>query len=292
MLPEDCPLPSVTPTLDALVSGWRSHFWSADHEIQWLQAEQPLSAWLAPDVLLVGVVDAIGKASDGSPFFGEWKTANPREKKTWKQVWRKNPQSLTYGVLLNEAGQGGRRFTVRKAFKETPPTFDHAWYSYSESELAHWKTELLHLAGEIADLAKCAPKGPWSTNFRSCFKFGINYVCPFFEQGCDKEKWDFVPLNALEWAVAPFQRWGMTMPNGPQLAVDEAVRRLNTHEGRPVVVLSASQVETWLRCRERFRKHYVEGIVTPATEAMQLGSDFHSQLGSYYKELINGRAGG
>ena len=93
-----------------MTNGWISHFFSADRELRWHFAELEHSLWLTPNTLLVGRMDAGGENEAGL-FFGEWKTANPRERNTWKQVWRMNPQSLTYGVLANDYFQKtmGRR---------------------------------------------------------------------------------------------------------------------------------------------------------------------------------------
>src|SRR5260221_14457021 len=155
------------PTLDAtdIAAAWQSHFWSADHELTWIAAEVEHSLWLNENTLLVGRIDALGENENG-PFFGEWKTANPRERNTWKQVWRMNPQSLTYGVLAADwwakRGQSCAQFTVRKAFKSSPATFDHAWYSYNEAELAHWREQVVGIADEIRRLSYKA--GAWETN--------------------------------------------------------------------------------------------------------------------------------
>ena len=184
------------PETEAIVSGWVSHFWSADHSLTWHWAELEHSLWLTPNTLLVGRMDAGGENENGL-FFGEWKTANPRERNTWKQVWRMNPQSLTYGVLANDyfqrtMGRPCSQFTVRKAFKSSPATFDHAWYSYTDAELEHWREQLIKIGAEI----RAAGAGPWETNWDNCFKFGINYACPHFEDGCSKMKWD-IPVDAV-----------------------------------------------------------------------------------------------
>src|SRR5579864_623406 len=107
----------MTEPLDSLVSGWQRHFQAADATIEWLGVSETLQLELAPGVWLAGELDARGRNASGELFFGEWKTANPREKKTWKQVWRMNPQSLSYGVLAAAHWPEMQRFTVRKAFK-------------------------------------------------------------------------------------------------------------------------------------------------------------------------------
>lgn len=274
------------PTVQAMVGGWKSHFWAADHEIKWLDAERPMGAWLSPNTLLVGVVDAIGIDAGGKHFFGEWKTSSTFTKKSWKEMWRKNPQSLTYGVLLDADGSIGpaiRRFTVRKAFKESIPSYDHAWYSYEPLELAHWRTELLGIAEEIRGYEG---RQHWPTNFARCFQYGLNYVCPFFKMGCDRQDWGWIPEGAISVDS------GFIKPRGPDGAVKIMQEMIDRRGGPPfkqgeLVVLSASQTDTWLGCRERFRKEHVIGVRV-SNEALEYGGDFHEGLGSYYKSMIGG----
>lgn len=267
----------MTEPLDSLVRGWKQHFASADATIEWLHAELELQAELTPGVWLVGCVDAVGKTS-GELFFGEWKTANPREKKTWKQVWRMNPQSLSYGVLMSEWAKLGKypgqfqpceRFTVRKAFKENTPTYDHAWFRYSQAELTFWALQLIKIADQIRALGAYKP---WDTNFARCFKFGTNYACPFFECACNKLDWAGVPAGST---VGGDPTWSMTS------------QRARIHAADPhAIVLSPTTVVDWLDCREMYRRKYVE-LVTPArNDAVILGGDFHGELGRYYKSVI------
>jgi hypothetical protein len=269
--------------LPSLIEGWISHFWSADHSMQWLHAEHPIWFPLSPDTILVGVVDAIGINAEDKTFFGEWKTANPREKNTWKQLWRKNPQSLTYGVLVRSIYPGCHDFTVRKAFKPTSfkgklsePSYDHAWYTYSDAELDHWTLELLKIAHEIREYRTLLD--PWPTNFRSCFDYGLTYVCPFFAEGCDKHDWGFVPATAL--------RMDGRLKTLPPDARPWASNLLPSAASNHLVVLSASSVDTWLRCRERYRKHYEVGIDTESNDAAKLGTAIHSALGKHYRTMI------
>jgi hypothetical protein len=263
---------SETTQLLTLVGGWQQHFAAADRDIRWLHAERPITYWLTEDILLAGVIDADGITPDGERFFGEWKTASPREKKTWKQVWRKNPQSLTYGVLMDSAEPGCRSFTVRKAFKEAVPTYDHAWYSYSTQELNGWRDELCGIAAEMRAYAE-EGLAHWPLNFTNCFKYGPQYACPFFEQGCDKEQWGFVPVGSLQHKEQPFI----------EAALMSGQARING-----ALVLSPSRVSAWLSCREFYRKLYRQGIELPPTDALTLGGDFHHTLAQMYKEKIHG----
>ena len=265
--------------LDSLVRGWRSHFQSADQSIEWLHSELELSAELAPGVWLAGCVDAVGRTG-GELFFGEWKTANPREKKTWKHVWRMNPQSLSYGVLARSRWPEMERFTVRKAFKEQVPTYDHAWFRYSQAELEHWKLQLLAIAEEISGYLGPHPYqkyvGPWPTNWSRCFRYGEKYACPFFETACNKLSWAAVPSGATSGGDPT---WSFTGQRAAILARDPAA-----------IILSPTTVADWFDCREMYRRKYVE-LVTPAkNDAVVLGGEFHQELGKLYSSYIKEEA--
>lgn len=265
----------MSEPLDSLVRGWKQHFAAADQSIEWLHSELELEAELAPGVWLVGCVDAVGKTG-GELFFGEWKTANPREKKTWKQVWRMNPQSLSYGVLAAARWPGMERFTVRKAFKEQVPTYDHAWFRYSQAELAHWRFQLHRMAVEIRQYQEDVVRsGPWPTNFARCFKFGTSYPCPFFECACNKLDWAAVPAGST---VGGDPTWSMTGQRARILAANPEA-----------IILSPTTIVDWLDCREMYRRKYVE-LVTPAKgEALLLGGDFHSALAEYYRGFVTSK---
>jgi hypothetical protein len=259
----------MSEPLDSLVAGWKRHFAAADAAITWRGASERLEMELAPGVHLVGELDAWGDDANGELFFGEWKSANPREKKTWKQVWRMNPQSLSYGVLAAARWPGTRRFTVRKAFKEQVPTYDHCWYRYSDAELEHWRNQLIEIAGDIRRLNG---QVPWQTNWNRCFKFGVNYACAYFECACNK----------LDWAATPA---GSTLGGDPSWSATQ--QRAAIREKEPdAIVLSPTMVSDWLDCEELFRRNHVE-LVTPAkNESLVLGGEFHQALGEYYTSLI------
>lgn len=263
--------------LDSLVAGWKSHFWAADHEVQWLRSELEHSLWLQAHTLLVGRIDAIGQTPAGELFFGEWKTSSPRDKKTWKETWRLNPQSLTYGVLAEALYPDCHTFTVRKAFKENVPTFDHAWFHYSKEELAMWRTQLCLLSNEIRAYRKAETK-PWPLNLKYCHQFGQNYICPFFKEGCNRLKWDAEPAGT----VARISHLNVERRlNGIEA---EGSKAFNWDE---LVVLDATRVATWLGCRERFRREYVTNIVGAGSEALELGKEFHEQMATYYDSLVS-----
>jgi hypothetical protein len=266
----------MSEPLDSLVSGWQRHFAAADQTIDWLHAELELSAELAPGIWLAGCVDAVGRVND-ELFFGEWKTANPREKKTWKQVWRMNPQSLTYGVLCASRWPELRRFTVRKAFKEQYPSYDHAWFRYSDAELNHWRGQIIQAALEIQEYLGMNKYGdesivPWPTNFKHCFKFGVNYACPFFESACNRQEWGGMPAGAI---IGGDPSWSFTEQRTAIQARD-----------RQAIVLSATTIADWFDCRELYRKRNVELITPVKGEALILGGNFHTEIAKHYAGLI------
>lgn len=253
-----------------LARGWKSHFSAADRELTWLAAEQEFKVHLDMNTILVGKVDAIGRDGQGELFFGEWKTASKWGAKDWKQIWRMNPQSLSYGVLAESSYLGCRRFTVRKAFKSEPPTYDHAWFTYTPEELAYWREELKMIASEIRQYRLRNVSLPWPTNFNACFRYGAKYACPFFEPACSQLKWT-------------------EAPNGAVVQISEMREKARLNGVSPdLVILSPTAVSTWLECRERFRKHYEEGWTVPETEgdALWTGKTFHTIVGEYYQSLI------
>jgi hypothetical protein len=270
----------VSEPLDSLVAGWKRHFAAADATIRWGGASERLELELAPGVWLVGELDAWGHNAQGELFFGEWKTANPREKRTWKQVWRMNPQSLSYGVLAAARWPGMERFTVRKAFKETVPTYDHAWFKYEQTELVNWTIELNRIASEIRAYKQgqfgdstFIPAEPWPTNWKRCFMYGPNYACPFFETACNKQNWAAIPSGA---ANGGDPTWSATQQRERIQATDP-----------DAIVLSPTTVADWFDCREMYRRKYVE-LVTPAKgDALLLGGQFHDALSEYYSTLAS-----
>jgi len=264
----------MSEPLDSLVAGWKRHFAAADATIEWLHSPLQLQTELAPGVWLVGELDAIGRSQD-ELFFGEWKTANPRERKTWKQVWRMNPQSLSYGVLAATRWPELERFTVRKAFKEQVPTYDHAWFRYSQAELEHWRREVIQIATEIRSYGPALTLGrrpPWPTNFSRCFRYGPNYACPFFECACNKLDWAAVPAGATSGGDPT---WSMTQQHQAILAKDANA-----------IVLSPTTVADWFDCREMYRRKHVELVTPGKNDALTLGGAFHAELATYYTSFI------
>ena len=261
---------------ESLVQGWITKYWDADHEIDWLDSEIEHSVELTSNVLLMGRIDAVGRDVQKELFFGEWKTSKPEwrsRKGEWKQTWRLNPQSLTYGVLIQDKYPGCSKFTVRKAFKSDPPAYDHAWYRYSTEELEHWRRQLIRIGNRI----RTSSEGPWETNFNACFKYGSKLPCPWFEPACSKLNWSGKPDDAT-----------------PRISHLELERRLNEpdpvtqYKREDVIVLDATRVATWLDCHEKFRREYMENISPAPSEAMEIGKNFHDLLGEYYRQLAKG----
>lgn len=274
---------SATP--EELVEGWLTRFSKADASITWLDAEREFRIPLDPSghTILVGRRDAYGLTSDGEQFFGEWKSKAPppkNKREEWKATWRMNPQSLTYGVATEILNPGTRRFTVRMAFKSSPPTFDYEWFSYTTEEIAWWREELLRIAQEIRARRAGDPHGPWSPNFNHCFKYGVRYACPFFQEACSKLKWDVRPVGMIP-RVSHLQTERELQEEGRGTFGQAMDKRL--------VVIDATRVDTWINCHERYRReHEWEGGVMEGEkgEALAIGGAMHDLLEAYYRRKV------
>jgi len=122
---------------------------------------------------------------------------------------------------------------------------------------------------------------PWPTNFRSCFDYGVKYACPFFA-GCDHQDWNLVPVDA----VAVDGRLKTLPPDARPWGQEQLSNFSPSGASNELVVLSATSVETWLRCRERYRKHYEVGLDLPSNEAAALGKNFHHALAIHYRSMV------
>jgi hypothetical protein len=288
------------PMSEILVAGYLKYFAKADANITWLEAEREVELWLCSDdceachgkgydedghpcifskTVVMGKIDEVGKTEDGELFFMDLKTASPPPRNRtleWKQSWRMSPQALTYGLLMEEIYPGVRRFTVRRAYKSNPPTFDFEWFRYSTEEIQWWRSEVLRTADEIRRLRKGAQ--PWPPNFQRCFKYGLNYICPFFNPACSQLKWNAIPEGA-------------TPRTQSHLKIENEFMAANTGSfGQPlrkgIVVLGATKLETY-ECRERYRRNYEEGgVEEPRAIAKETGTDFHDLLRVRYVGLI------
>lgn len=254
------------PLSEQLAQQYISDFWSANHDITWLAVEEERQLQLDENTLLVGRVDARGRTPDGDLFFGEWKTASASKARRMadeKVKWRTDPQALTYGVLL---GPETQRFTVRWALKTPKPQTDFEWYSYTLQEVEHWRRQLLGIAGEIRDWRSIQTEA-WRTNRGNCYRYGVNYACPFIE-GC----------HALD-----FHRvYGN--PRVPHLEFERKLDKSNND----LVVLDASRVGDYLECPEAYRKKWEGRGFSETSEALIIGTDFHSLVATHLRSLIKG----
>jgi|HubBroStandDraft_4_1064222.scaffolds.fasta_scaffold94992_3 hypothetical protein len=268
----------------SLALTWKAHFAGVDANLRFERVEEARFLQLSDDVWLVGIVDA-----EGDDWFGEWKTSNPRAAKTWKREWAMSVQALTYGLLTG----GKKRFLVRKVFKSAQPTCDHEWFQFGEGELEMWRDQVLMMAGEINEYKKRtyfghygANGGPWPLNLEhGCFAYGPNYACPFWAEGCSKLDFKSLPKEATP-AGDNYLAWG-------EFQGENLQKWIKLREAYPnALLLSASRIKDWQRCRESYRRKHVEGIVMPPSEAMLIGSRFHSLIAEHYrsmtKENVNG----
>lgn len=261
------------PKLDALVEGWIGHYWSADHQIVWKHAEQEVAIWLDPHTLLAGRIDARGVMYDSRKFFADWKTAAVNKKKTWKAKWRKSVQALTYGMMLREIDPTQELFLVRMAFKDN--TYDQEWFEYEGPELDFWRGVVIDVAKEIRAWRIAHPDGPWSPNFDNCFRYGIAYQCPYFDNGCDK--------------LAFNSKLGL-IDRIPHLKIEQDMRVRSNMMSKDFVLLDATRVESWMGCHEKYRKEWEMNLrAEEPSEALEFGLDFHKLLDVYYRKLIAGK---
>ena len=246
-----------------LADVFRRDFASADREIVWTAVEEERQLQLDPYTTLIGRIDARGTI-DGDPFFADWKTASAAKARRMEEVkamWRSDPQALTYGVLL---GGEARRFTVRWAIKTNPPQTAFEWYSYTEQEIVEWTRQLKIVANQIRDWRLRSPNGPWLLNRGNCFRYGVKYKCPFFET---------CPSNAK---IGP-----------PRVPHTDLEARLAQTANPEMVVLSSSRVGDYLDCPEAYRRKWEGAGFNESSEALDVGTEFHSEIQDYLKGLMN-----
>jgi hypothetical protein len=249
-----------------LADNFIPHFSSADREITWLAVEEERQLELAPDTILIGKIDARGLTGDGVPFFGDWKTisnSRARYMDEEKVKWRTNPQALTYGVLVPEVKLFLVRWAIKPPKRGGPAGADFEWYTYTQAEVDHWRSQLIGIAD---DIRACRRREviPWRTNFSTCYKYGMAYACPFVD-ACMNQSWqtpgERKPHSALE------AKW---LDNR-----DESL-----------VILSSSRVSDWLDCPESYRSKWEGKGFTEESETLAVGSDFHKLMEGHYGAMI------
>jgi hypothetical protein len=272
----------MNPQAEQLAQSWINDFFAANHELTWLAVEEERQLWLDSQTLLIGKVDARGLDGNGDPFFGEWKTKGARWAKRMeevKQTWRMAPQALTYGVLLMHDAD---RFTVRWALKTNPPQTAFEWYSYNMSEMNHWHDQLLEIAHGIRRYRQrdSGEVRPWQTNLGACDRHGVKYRCPHFNGGCGVL--DFTtPTGPPREPHTELERQLSPQSTNPPISDGRPLRNVGD-----LVVLSSSRVADWLECPEQYRRNW-EGVGFHETsEALEIGSDFHSIIGTYLQGLV------
>lgn len=269
------------PLAERLAATYVADFASADRDIHWIATEREKSLWLSPNTVLLGRVDAEGLTSDGDPFFGEWKTLGSyrgRYIDDEKIKWRTDPQALTYGVLNGDL----RRFTVRWAIKPdehaktgrfTTPRTDFEWYTYTATEVAHWRTQLLDIADEIRNKWRLQD-APWRTNFANCYRYGIKYACPFV-------------------GLCPAQKWAEIIGDAriPHLESEQKIlaERLDKAPS-DLIILDATRVGEYLECPENYRRRYEGQGYQEESEALTVGKDFHSLISQHIGRLMAAQA--
>lgn len=270
---------------EKLAAGWIKYFAKADQLITWLAPEQEFSFPLDEHTIIIGRIDALGRRFDQKTFFGDWKTAKPpfyKHKDRWKLTWGLKVQSLTYAWAVERLLPGTRMFTVRMAYKGETPTFDYEWFSYTTEEIEWWAGEMSEIAEEIRWRRK-KKTSPWAPHFNHCFKYGTDYVCPFYHHGCHVRNWN---------GQVPG-----TVPRVPHLQVERELVEKGTGTfgqsmDKKLVVLDASRMDLFGDCREQYRREYEHdgGWVAGDKEDLVVGEGMHDLLEAWYQRLKDGRA--
>lgn len=257
-------LSGITPDIQAqtLFRGWASHFRSQDQSLRWTGVERAYFKHIETadePVILCGIVDG-----EGPDWFGDWKTSSPREKKYWKKSWLLSTQALTYGLLTG----GERRYLVRKAWKEDPPTFDHEWFAFDPRDLDQWERQVRIIAANIRGNG-LALDPPWPLNYQhGCWAYGSNYPCPLWEHGCTQHNYTGpIPGTTSPEFFAEFR--GV---NRDKLLAVQA-------EYPNALFLSSTRIGYWQRCQELYRRS--TEMKFPASEAMTIGTLFHELVADY-----------
>jgi hypothetical protein len=266
-MPKTTELPfALESQAQRLFVGWAAHFREQDATLAYTHAEKAAFAILGPKLVLAGIIDA-----EGDDFFAEFKTANPKYRKTWKREWLLSTQALTYGLLTG----GSKKFLVRKAFKLTTPEYDHEWFQFTAKDIEMWENQVHMVGQEIEAYRAALGDGPWPMNLtHGCFAYGPNYPCPFWQDGCTKNNFNgSIPGQLDPEFFAEFDS-------------ENRARLLALAETMPpdTIYLSATRIGNWQRCREMYRR--LQKVSFGANEAMLLGSRFHELVAKYNRALI------
>lgn len=254
----------------ALFYGFARHFASIDAHLTYTAVERAVVLPLSPSILLAGIIDA-----EGEDFFSEHKSANPREAKTWKKDWYLSPQALTYGLLTG----GAKKYLVRKAFKSSPPTYDHEWFAFNQHDLRFWTRQVLSIGQEILTLRESGAF-PWRTNISrgGCWLYGANYPCPYWEHGCRHVDFDGHIPGSLPFSAFP------EFEGENRKILLQSIEAMVSSTGREPLVLTATRIDNYLRCPEKYRRDQLMSFAPG--EALILGKRFHELLASYYRGRI------
>lgn len=274
-----------------LYEGWARKYYAVDTTFKIHAVEHEHEYWLNDNTCLLGKIDLVADTQTGDRFFGDWKTLNPRRKKTWKWGWAMKCQALTYMILSNKGqryhkasatwgdggmvwdsrrlnGQQGRRFLVRVAMKSQVPEYDHEWWEYTDAEMSWWEGQIMQIADEIRDRRR-KQVIPWQPNFDHCDKYGQEYICPWYAGGCSK------------------MRWG-TQTFSQRVSHLEQEKGMSGSTIEGLVILDATRIGDYINCHEKYRKNYEDGGVgwgQESGEALQIGTGLHACLEDYYEQI-------
>jgi hypothetical protein len=271
-----------------LLEGYAKRYFKTDSNMTPLFIEPEVAYWMDADTLICGKVDLVGLDETGDTFFGEWKTASIRKERTdWRREWVLSTQALTYGLLLRYGKIQGveqeatiaplAKFHVRlmfkttPLFKTTPPKTDFEWFTYKDEEIAWWHGQVKAIADEIRGLRQSG-HAPWFPNFNECARYGDKYLCTYFQK-CSTRQF----TNTSGWLYGQYET---------HLDVERRLNEAPGHITNPnLVVLDATRMDTYLRCREKYRNTYEEHLAYPVGEALMSGSAFHAGAADYWTQI-------
>lgn len=258
-----------------------------------LDVERPWSRWLDDWTLLVGQKDARLEDADG-PLLLELKThKEPRRTKAGEWYKGEGPtdwlQSISIGIQLGiyaldellTTNAASVRVMVRAAVKSSPvqfwpPNEADGIFHFSWEYLKYVQDALLIRAAEIR-AARTTGTVPWDwTGYKCSHMYGKE--CAYYQPFCSKH-------------LHPTGRKRIFSETDPGAAA--ILDGLKNHEGEidltledpRLVILSASAYEEYSQCREKGRITQDGLGAGDDSEALHIGSVFHSGIAQMYREI-------
>ncbi len=302
--------PEAKEEAASLVEAWAAHYFELDRQERTLAVEVGFHVQLDPHTYVIGIVDRLSVAPDGSLIVNEWKTTKP-ESRWWTEAeWLSRITAsiqlptyvlaLTHGKLVIK--EGLRPFTitgstetpkvrVRAITKSSPPAFwprlNHKLYTYEADALLATTNAYLNAAAGIRELRKVkrhlgadglrvgpiVRTEPWQAMGQWCRSY--NRDCEFLHE-C--RSYNFPHEAPPVWREHErdnertlMARFGLTFG---QVSHPQTV------------ILSQSSYDTWATCAEKYRRTKLDPVSVlrhGGTAEQQLGSAVHAGLSKFYE---------